>query len=185
MRKSLWVSLVVLFGAIGAPAARADSLIPGWFHFTVNSGDVTAAPDGFFVFDSTTNLFTTFEVVWDSIGFDLAACANGAGHPDGNNECAFNSNAQASYLALVSCGNASSCGWGASVSSQTTDASFFMGTGGWLIGGLNLGVGFQDGAAGGPFTTTVPEAGSLLLLASGLMGLAGLRCRKLRPQAIA
>jgi len=178
MCKSLWTIVTVLFVCIGVPTARADTFTERTINFRVTVGPVLDTPTGSFVFDNTTNLFTSFEVVWDSIGFDLAACANGKGEPGGTNECGFSSNGPASFLALTSC-ETTDCGWSAIVSSETTDAVFTMGSSQWLVSGLSLGVGFRDGSAGGTFTVSTFDPGTGILMLAGV-GLLGLMMRK-RP----
>lgn len=76
MRKSLWISLIVLF-AIGAPSARADSYTDYTITFLVVPDYwPTSPPTGTFVFDDTTQQFTSFTVVWHGLTFDLTAAAN-------------------------------------------------------------------------------------------------------------
>jgi hypothetical protein len=71
MRKSIWIILATLFGAVWAPHAEADSLLDGTFYFSVNSG--SPAPTGSFVFDQTTNTWTSFAVNWDGVVFNFAS----------------------------------------------------------------------------------------------------------------
>jgi hypothetical protein len=179
MRKSLWIIVTVLIVGFGLPTARADTFTERTMNFRVTVGPVLDAPTGSFVFDNTTNLFTTFEVIWDGIGFDLAACANGQGEPGGTNECFGTSNGPASFLALTSC-ETTDCGWYAIVSSQTTDAVFTMGSSQWLISGLSLGVDL-DGSAEGTFTVSTFDPGTGILILTGV-GLLGLMMQK-RPAA--
>ena len=66
MRKSHWMmALPLLVMAFGAPAAHADSLIEGNIQFMVTGGNVPVAPTGSFVYDGTTNLFTSFLIIWN------------------------------------------------------------------------------------------------------------------------
>ena len=177
MRKSLLMIIIVVFVAIGVPTARADASTESNINFQVTTGDVFDAPTGSFIFDNTTNLFTTFEVAWDGIGFDLAACANGKGEPGGTNECGFSSKPDGltSYLALISCdgGTTDSCGWDANIVTFAADAFFDMFNRPWQIQGLSLGVGFREGNAAGTFTvpTFDPGTGPLILIGVGLLGL--------------
>ena len=76
MRKSLWIVLTILFVAVCVPAARADSYIDGTISFTVTAGNVAAPPTGTFIYDATTQSFTSFGVTWDGIAIDLSGSAN-------------------------------------------------------------------------------------------------------------
>jgi hypothetical protein len=73
-RKSLWIILAVLVGAICSPAVMADT-IDGTFSFTVSPG-IELDPAASFVFDENTNQFTAFTVDWAGVGFDFTAAAN-------------------------------------------------------------------------------------------------------------
>lgn len=181
MRKSLLIIITMVFVAVGVPTAHADAFTESNINFQVTSGDVSDAPTGSFVFDNTTNLFTTFEVIWDGIGFNLAACANGKGEPGGNNECGFSSepNGLTSYLALISCddGTTDSCGWDAGIVTFAEDAFFGMANGPWQIEEFSLGVGAREGNAAGTFTVSIFDPGTGILTLVG-MGLLVLMVRK-------
>jgi len=69
MRKSLWIIVAVLFVAIAAPNAHADSSTDGTITFTVSSGGPIAT--GSFVFDDTTDTLTSYTVTWDGVLFNL------------------------------------------------------------------------------------------------------------------
>jgi hypothetical protein len=71
MRKSLWIiPILLLFLAISALCAGADTIT-----FTgAPPGPLT--PTGSFAYNTTTNLFTSFVVVWNGITFDLSGSAN-------------------------------------------------------------------------------------------------------------
>lgn len=69
MRKSLWIIVAVLFVAIAAPNAHADSSTDGTINFTVSSGG--PIPTGSFVFDDTTDTLTSYTVTWDGVLFNL------------------------------------------------------------------------------------------------------------------
>src|SRR5215472_4363155 len=75
MRKSFWIVLALLV-VCGAPVAHADSFTDGTLHFTVTSG--SPAPTGSFVFDNTTNMYTSFKVDWDGAVFDFGSEFNGS-----------------------------------------------------------------------------------------------------------
>jgi hypothetical protein len=70
MRRSLWIIVPILLAAIGAPHAHADAITDGTLHFTLSTGSL-AAPTGSFVFDNTTNQFTSFLINWNGQVFDL------------------------------------------------------------------------------------------------------------------
>ena len=73
MRKSILtipLLLLLLFAAIGAPAAHADSLTLGTLNFTVTGGGPNAT-SGSFVYDNTTSLFTSFNVEWAGTNWDF------------------------------------------------------------------------------------------------------------------
>ena len=197
MPKSLWITLIVLLAAIGAPAAHADTLVPGWFHFTVTGGNFSDAPGGSFVYDATTNLFVDnggldfFGIGWHGVGFDFTPCANGFGVGEGTTECGIISHPQISFQALSSCAitGTNNCVWGANVSNTfSLDTFFQLAVGPWNLSDANLlgpPPGNEGDNAGGTFTTTIPEPGALLLLGSGLLGLVGFFHRKFRTPAVA
>src|SRR5260370_1013455 len=66
------VAVVCLVFALcfAAPNAHADSFTDGIINFTVTSGSPT--PTGSFVFDNTTNAFTSFTVDWDGAVYDFS-----------------------------------------------------------------------------------------------------------------
>lgn len=67
MRKSFWIFLALLIMAVGAPVAHADTITDGTITFTLTSG----SPDpgnATFVFDNTTNTFTSFTGSWAGLG---------------------------------------------------------------------------------------------------------------------
>jgi hypothetical protein len=68
MRKSWWVILSLTFAFLGATSALADTI-----SFT---GTGLLPTSGSFTYDNTTTQFTSFQVVWDGITFDLLSSAN-------------------------------------------------------------------------------------------------------------
>jgi hypothetical protein len=70
MGKSLWI-IAMLFAAIVGPNARAGTITDGTFNFTVTSGG-GPTPTGSFVWDNTTNTFTSFTIQWDGAVFDFS-----------------------------------------------------------------------------------------------------------------
>ncbi len=177
MRKTLWITLAALFVAIGAPNVRADSYTYRTIDFTVTGGNVPAAPTGSFIYDNTTNIFTSFEVVWNnSIGFLLADCANGSGQPAINLTCEGFSDSQTSFLALMWCDDAttSTCSWFAGTGPPdffSGDALLFMANGPWEISEFHLSICCAGEGANGTFTVSTPEPGTfgLMLLGIGLV----------------
>ncbi len=112
MRKSLWITVTVLFVTFGASSAYADSLIDYTIDFKVgivSEGiEFPPPPTGSFVFDTTTNEFTSFTVDWIQGGidfgftFDLTACANGVGEPlNPDLVCTLTSDGLTTYKALT------------------------------------------------------------------------------------
>jgi hypothetical protein len=53
------------------PCALADSLTVGTITFTATQGSIPTA--GSFVFDNTTNVYTSFSITWDGAVFDYVA----------------------------------------------------------------------------------------------------------------
>ena len=80
MRKVLSIAFVVLVVGIGAPAVMADT-IDGNLNFTVTG--IPLVPTSSFVFDTNTDSFTSFTVVWAGVGFDFTAAANSYVGPNG------------------------------------------------------------------------------------------------------
>lgn len=68
MRKSLWIILIVLFAAIGAPNARADSFAASFTCTSITCGILPTASDVSFPTPTTINITFAGEV---SISFDL------------------------------------------------------------------------------------------------------------------
>ena len=76
MRKSLWLALAALSLAVFSPTAHADAITDGTLTFTVGFGGPT--PTGSFVYDDTTNTWTSFTVDWDGVVFDFGVPLNGS-----------------------------------------------------------------------------------------------------------
>lgn len=79
MRKLSYVGLVVLFLAIGARRASADSITTGNLSFTCDGGcggsgifGHTAPTAGSFTYDNTTNQFTNFSITWNDIVWSVS-----------------------------------------------------------------------------------------------------------------
>jgi nucleoside-specific outer membrane channel protein Tsx len=73
MRKSFWIIPIALFVAIGAPRVSADTLTDYTIAFTRFDPSDLLPTSGSFQYDSTTNQFTSFQVVWDGFTFDLTS----------------------------------------------------------------------------------------------------------------
>jgi hypothetical protein len=86
MRKSLWITLALLFVAIGAANARADSYIDGAITFTLSSG--LAPTSGSFIWDNTSDSFKSFSVIWSGFTFDFTTTANTTSHVTSGGVCA-------------------------------------------------------------------------------------------------
>src|SRR5271163_4439573 len=96
MRKYLWIILVFLVVAISVPNAHADTITEGTFSFTVDGigpPSTQFLPTSSFVYDNSTNEFTSFSVMWHGASFNFTMAANGftdpaavgcAGAPTGN-----------------------------------------------------------------------------------------------------
>jgi hypothetical protein len=177
MLKTLWITLTVLFVAIGAPNAHADSYTDGTINFTVTAGNVAAAPTGSFVYDNTTNEFTDLTVHWTVLGFEiifpLTGCANGTGYGASVIVCTRTSDGQTSYQALTSCkvGTTETCTWWASTCFiGCYDDSFRLSSGEWLIAEIHLDASpYSELYAVGTFTTPEPSSFGLMLLGIGLV----------------
>jgi hypothetical protein len=169
MRKSLWIILAVMVVAISAPNAHADSFTDGTINFTVTSGSPT--PTGSFVFDNTTDTFTSFAVDWDGAVFacaSLSCPSNLSANLTGGNWCA--------------AGPLSSNGVCAGPSFELGFVLFFPGPG----------TTFTDpaAAANGTFTVTTtsvatpePSSVALMLLGVGLLFVMRKRIGQRFPQA--
>ena len=73
MRKSLWIMLAILFVAIGAPNAHADSTdYTLSFILAMNGGSPNAFSGGTVVLDNTTDTYTTFLVDWNGLSWDFS-----------------------------------------------------------------------------------------------------------------
>ena len=179
MRKSLWIIVTVLLVAIGVPTARADTFTERTMNFTVTGGNDPAAPIGSFVYDNTTNLFTSLDVEWTvlethQIGFDLTGCANDS-PPGPPVECVGQSDSQATYLALIACdgGTTVNCPWSLALAHQDGSISI-PGVVQFVLGIAPPGV---DVEAFGTFkvsptvVTFEPGTGILMLAGVGLLGL--------------
>ena len=70
--------LLILLIGVGAVAATADTSEAFNLTFTFTEGGLTPTA-GTFTYDTTSNTFTTFTVVWDSLSFDLRSSANAPG----------------------------------------------------------------------------------------------------------
>jgi hypothetical protein len=122
MRKTLWIIALVLVAAIGAPNAHADSFTNYTINFTLSSGSPLPTT-GSIVYDTTTNQFTSFNVVWDTITFNLTSSANS---PTLSNifvpptACLGTTSAQNFLLLLSGCGTQFANTWQASVLSEGT-----------------------------------------------------------------
>jgi len=67
------IAVLLFLACVGAPGAHA-ALVNATLDFTLTHGGPT--PSGDFVFDTTTNLFTSFLVQWDGNTYDFASIAN-------------------------------------------------------------------------------------------------------------
>jgi PEP-CTERM motif len=76
MRNSIWVFVAALILAVCAPYAHADSLTDGTYNFTVTAGSPT--PTGSFVWDSTTNTWSSWTVDWDGAVYNFGSSSGGA-----------------------------------------------------------------------------------------------------------
>jgi len=69
MRRALWIVLAAMTAAIAVPAAHADTITDGTITFTTTDG-LPDPTSGSFVFDNTTDTYSTFTVNWDGAIFD-------------------------------------------------------------------------------------------------------------------
>src|SRR5208337_5052398 len=91
MRKTLRiVPLIALLSVfIGAPNAHADTTTTGTIKFTLTTCytispgycNNPSAATGSFVYDNTSNTFTSFTVTWHSLLYDFTAVANSFADP--------------------------------------------------------------------------------------------------------
>ena len=179
MRKSFWIMLaLVVLG--GGPAIHADTFTDGTLNFTVVSG-TGPAPTGSFVFDNITNVFNSFTVQWDGQTFDFATAGITLSNlgTSGNWCAATLADIQAPCTSFFISNSVFflECVPGTfplDCSNSRTEADSVSGT-----------------VSSTPVTTTtlgtytvtetssaVPEPCSLLLLAGGLLGVAGIKRRR-------
>jgi hypothetical protein len=78
MRNSLWIILTVLFVAIGAPAAQAQTVYEITF---TGTGTLPSTPIDF-RYDQSTKELTNFNVTYDGISWDFASFINSLPNED-------------------------------------------------------------------------------------------------------
>jgi len=179
MRKSLWIILGVLALAVWAPVSMADT-IDGEITFTVVES-IPLVPTGSFVFDTNTDSFTSFIVVWAGVTFDFTAVANSFDAPNGCGGVGM-------FIQVLTSPSCSPGTWGAVLG---PDFALFQ----FSVIEMNVvlnGTGTQE-ISGGTFTVTTttatPEPSVLALTLSGvglLWLLAGMRkhaCLRLRKSS--
>jgi len=129
MQKTLWIILAALIAAIGAPNAHADTITDGAFGFTVDGigpPSTQFLPSGSFVYDNSTNQFTSFTVMWHGVSFDFTTAANGFTDP-GAVGCAGAPAGNAFYVDLICNVNASGLGeWNAGAINNPTGLADFQ-----------------------------------------------------------
>ena len=184
MRKSLWIVLALLVVVVGAPVARADSFTDGTINFT-GSGMPFVAPTGSFVFDNTTDKFTSFTVNWNGLTIDFASAANGLSSTIASG-CT--SAGVFTYLVNNACG-ANAFGFplswegGADPAGFGEEFDFLAGNAGGIFLGIHDFTSTQPFAeSAGVFTVTTsvvptPEPSSLALVPLGLAALLLMRRR--------
>jgi hypothetical protein len=165
----LWITLVLLlFATIGTPNAHADAYTSGTLNFTLTSGGPDAT-SGSFVYDITTNLFTSFNFGWDGIDYTSAFTAGFISIPSID---------QTFYDALFAspgsevwygyCAGSSSTGCseqGFALDVPSSPIGLFG-----IISAADTQVAFGSVVAG-PAVTPEPVTSSLMLIGVGLLGL--------------
>jgi hypothetical protein len=191
MRKSLWLVILILFVVMDAPFASADTSTDGTLSFTVSTGSIPA-PTGSFIYDNTTNQFTSFMITWDGLGFDLVS-SSGSGGLDSINSvalqqsfwssapCAGTTAATANFNVLS---NGAICGpltWLAQSGNFESNVVLFGDPSNNLISDDSNGfVGPVVGSDRGSFIvseSTVPEPSTLILVVTAIMFVSSIRQR--------
>lgn len=155
MRNCLAIAIAVLFAAVCAPNAHADSFTDGSLYFTLTSGNT--APTGSFVYDNTTSTMTSFTVDWDGAAFNFASLLTLAKLGSSGGWCA------AGPSGIPPCGF-----------SESFDLNGFIG---YLEADTFTNI---SAAAGGGYSvieTAIPEPGSIDFILLALGGLAVARQR--------
>lgn len=191
MRKSFWI-IVLMCAAVGVSSAYADSTTSYKINFTATSGSPLPT-SGAFVYDKTTDQFSSFTVVWNGLTFDLTSAANSPTIRNSGPPCiSGDTGAQATLALMTTC--SSSGIWEGFTPANVSRQSSFQ-----FYDGSCVGVTCHDtfitdfestGAqtandAHGTYGYTVevadtPEPGSLALLGSGLFGLMGVTRNRFR-----
>ena len=166
MRRALWIVLAAVIVAMAVPTAHADVITDGSFTFTATFGSPDAT-GGSFVFDDTTDTYSTFTVNWDGVVFDWTDFSNTLISTTGT-WCA------AAPDEVASCDDRMSTFSFSNVNDDSFSGSF-----------TNV-----DGMANGTYTvtetvtTTTPEPGLLGLMLTGIGVLVVLRKRIARGQIL-
>jgi hypothetical protein len=185
MRKSLWFIFVVLFVTIGTPHAQADSVTDYKITFTCTippGPDCLSPTSGSFEYDNTKNQFTSFQVVFDGLTFDLTV---GANNPAGLGTAPCTGTAtgpQAALAIMTTCATDPATNWTGVVITgdqvffrflNFTDNNNFI----EIFDGMDpslVPIGTPDNASNGTFTTSItthiatPEPGSDVLVLAGM-----------------
>jgi hypothetical protein len=182
MRKSLWIILAVLVVAICAPAVMADT-INGEINFTVSG--IPLLPTGSFVFDTSTDSFTSFTVVWAGVGFDLTAAANSYAVPNGCGGVGM-------FIQVLTSPSCSPGNWGAHLDPFSAWFQFRAASNSYIQANAVLNGNGTVEDTGGTFTVTTTATPEPSVLAFTLVGiglfwlLAGMRkhpCLRLRKSS--
>ncbi len=160
MRRALWIVLAAMIVAMAVPTAHAQ-VYDGTFNFVTTFG--TPGPtSSSFVFDETTNTYSTLTVDWDGAVFDWSGPDLISQFPTSGTWCA------AGPDEIASCDDRNSTFSFGTVNSTSFSGSFTD----------------ADGMANGTYTTTetlvTPEPSSLGLMLTGIGVL--LLLRKLRKR---
>jgi len=190
--------MALLFVVLGAPNARAVTITDGTINFVLTGcypgycGQPGAAT-GSFIYDNTTNMFTSFSVAWDSLSFNLVPTANAfadafaSGCASLLTGDAFIEDLVCSHTPPTRICNEGLCSWQGYSNVDGVDSfSFIFNTGAGPYA-ENLSGAVNDEIDEGTYTvtqvvTSTPEPPSLLLLGAGLAGLFTLATRRKRHE---
>ena len=168
-----FLPFLLTMGALPALATPTYYIID----FTVIAGTPALAPtSGSFFYDSSSETFTGFSVVWDGTAYDLSSAANSPTiGPYGTPACASGSGGGASFNLLTACQTGPNQLWTEGACCTYSGVFLPGGSFGFAVGGSNqptigfVADGVSAGTAVGQFTVeSAPEPSTIILVGIGL-----------------